>query len=184
MNHDVTAIDQHPLARLFALDAIDPATVFFDFIHDVFGQSFGLPRGISAGNGNVVKNGSELGNVDEFDVARFDVFKRVDDDGRQFLGSQLKFSPLGRRACGTQYNRKRRQVLNRVSIDDFSADRGYPWRKPTVQQLPAMRTCRKANAKARTPRFADWREALSTRCLQFSLDVVGLGAALPQNWRL
>ena len=119
MYHDIAAVNQHPFTGLLALDSIDPAAVFLDPVHHVFRQGFGLPRGISAGNSDVIKNGSEFGNVNQFDVARFYVFKRIDDDGRQFFGSQLKCSPLGRKAYDAQYNRKRRQVLNRVSIDDF-----------------------------------------------------------------
>ena len=125
MNDDVAAIDQHPFPGLLAFDAIYPAAMLLDPVHDVLCQRLGLPCGIGTGNRDVIKNGRKLGNVDEFDIARLNIFQRVDDDGRQLFGSQLKCSPVDGRACDAQYNRKRRQVLNREWIGDFSAGREY-----------------------------------------------------------
>ena len=110
MNDDVAAIDQYPFTGLLTLNAVDPATMFLYFIHHVFRQGFGLPRRIRAGYCDVVENGRKFGNVNQFDVARFNVFKRIDDDGRQFFGSQLMLTPWLDITCVAQYNRKRHQA--------------------------------------------------------------------------
>src|SRR5690606_27738857 len=80
MDDDAAEVDQHPFAGLLAFGADDLAAGFLDLVVDVLRQRARLPAGFGAGDDDAVEQRGEFRGVDDFDVARLDVFQRGDDD--------------------------------------------------------------------------------------------------------
>src|SRR6185503_2157686 len=50
VHHDLSEVDQHPLAAFFTLDAVDLASVLLHLVAHVVGERLHLPRRVAAGD--------------------------------------------------------------------------------------------------------------------------------------
>src|SRR5471030_2207003 len=79
MDDSVAAIDQHPLADLFAFGADDVAAQPLDLVAHAVGERLGLTIRRAARDDDTVEEGGQVGGVEHLDVLRLDVFETVDD---------------------------------------------------------------------------------------------------------
>ena len=83
VNHHITAVDEHPFTAVLALGAVNDVARFTHLVDHIAGQRAGLSIGVRAGDGDVIRNGGNVGDIDQANVFCLDVLKRIDNDVRE-----------------------------------------------------------------------------------------------------
>jgi len=75
VDDDVAGVDEHPLAAFLAFDADDRGAGLLQLVANVAGERLDLPVRLGTGDDQRVVEAGELANIEDGDVARFDVFE-------------------------------------------------------------------------------------------------------------
>src|SRR6185503_18115270 len=78
VHHHVAEIDQHPLARLLALDAVHARAELADALLHAVRQRSDLPVGVAARDHHALEHRWHPRGVEDDDVAALDVLERLD----------------------------------------------------------------------------------------------------------
>ena len=77
--NNLTAVNQHPFARVVTLHANHAAAGFLDSMRNCIREGPSLAAGSARGDHDTFKLICKFFRIEDLDVARFDVFKSVDD---------------------------------------------------------------------------------------------------------
>ena len=111
MNDDIAAVDEDPFACFFAFDTNDCPASRLDRVPDMLRERFDLTVRFGGGDDEGVVEGGQLADIEDGDVARFDVFESSNGDLLQLASSH----PYRTRRVGcAQYKPEQKQEANRA----------------------------------------------------------------------
>lgn len=119
--NDVTEIDQHPFATVFAFRRDDLAAGFLDLFLNVLGQRFDLTIRIAGRDDNSIEHRRQFAGVDDFDILALDVFEGGNDNFCSLRMSIRYFYRVGE----DQYSRERCLAANSVQTSHWPIVCGF-----------------------------------------------------------
>src|SRR5512134_1375605 len=80
VDDDLAEIDQHPLAALLALDAVDLAAALLHLVAHMVGERLDLPRRVAARDHHPLEHRRQARGIEDDDIAPFYVLERFHHD--------------------------------------------------------------------------------------------------------